>query len=173
MSAIILNKVTDIKRYPIRSAVLYYNDGTEHDLYLYYLEKGSSFSSKNISRNHYEGGKLQLGTMLSVNLVIPQNIYPANGLLEFLDIIVARSAMGERAGLALQTGTADITGSHYKPPVINADGSRSAHFLTQCLFTYDIEQKDTRPHIILQGEGFAYKLSNITNTPEEPVSFMN
>lgn len=171
MADLTFNKVTDIKRIPIRAAV-FYGSGIGGFLHLFYLEKGSYYQTKKITKNHYQGGKIQTGFILSVNLIIPQNMYATNGLIDKLETLISKTEMGERIDLQMICGTqlAPGMGSNYQPPTINADHDLWVDFSTLLTYTYDVEHKETRPRIILEGEGFAYKLNNLRNvttgTPE-------
>ena len=171
MADIRFNKVTDIKRIPIR-AVAFYGNGLDGFLDFFYLEKGSYYQTKKTTKNHYQGGKVQTGTILSVYLIIPQNMYNSNGLIAVLDSLISRTEMGERTDLQVLCGNGIVPGmgNDYRPEVINSDHTLWVDFSTLLIFTYDVEHKETRPRIILEGEGFAYKLSNLRNvstgTPE-------
>ena len=166
MENITFNKATDIKIMPIRAASIESGGSPSKSQNNYYLEKGSYYASQEITMPHYEGGEEQQGHIIEVSMVIPQNEYNSNKLIDNLEEIISKSKMQERMLLSFIIGERSygLAPGVYEPPAINSNHGLFVEMSTLCIFNYSIEQRDVRPRAILKGSGFAFKLNNYYNT---------
>jgi hypothetical protein len=177
MNRLLFNKTKDIEIIPIRAAA--WDFGYDDYLIGFWLESGSYYSTEEITMPHYEGGNVQQGHLLKVNLIIPHNQMDTNGLIDKLETLISKSKKEERVEFQVVLGTSsEIPGiiedeELYTPTAINSTYGLWIEFHTQLAFTYRIEQKEIRPRTIVTGEGFAYKLNDMLNVPANSIKFFN